>query len=131
MQKLNWETWLKEGDQYLGAATPKGMNSRFGAKIRYNLLSMSMEKYIMAMLDFHKTMPENHTYTDLFDALDTVMKVDDGLKTRILKYENIQSICSIEKYHTTAPTEEELSELHAAINELNDLAHQTCSPLFV
>lgn len=131
MTNLNWELWLKEGDQYLGAATPKGKSSKFGSEIRYNLLSMSMEKYIMAMLDFHQTLPDNHTYTDLFDALDKVMEIDPELKDRILKYENIQSICSIEKYHTEAPSETELDDLHGAIVELNDLAHKTCSPTFV
>ena len=41
---LNWQTWLKNGDQYLNAATPKSKKSRFGTDIRYNLLAMSLEQ---------------------------------------------------------------------------------------
>ena len=33
------------------------------------------------------------------------------LKARLLKYENIQSICSLEKYHRVHPTEDELAGL--------------------
>jgi hypothetical protein len=124
--KLNWQTWLKHGDQYLNAATPKSTRSRFGADIRYNLLSMSLEAYIMAMLDYHHTLPENHTYIDLMDALETVMSIDQSLKDRILQYENIQSICSLEKYHRSAPTEEELDDLKGAIIEMSMVAHTTC-----
>ncbi|MFD1294795.1 hypothetical protein ACFQ5N_13205 [Lutibacter holmesii] len=123
-KKLNWTTWLQEGDQYLKAY---GTRSRFGTEIRYNLISMSFEAYAMAILDFHNSLPNNHTYSDLMYALETVITLDESLKNRILKYENIQSICSIEKYHTVKPTEEELTDLKGAILEISDIAHKTCS----
>lgn len=127
---LNWQTWLKNGDQYLNAATPTGSKSRFGTDIRYNLLSMSLEGYIMAMLDYHHNLPENHTYLDLMTALETVIPIDDTLKKRILQYENIQSICSIEKYYRSQPTEEEVDDLKGAIGEISRLAHKICAPVY-
>ena len=123
---LNWQTWLKNGDQYLKAATPKGATSRFGADIRYNLLSMSLEGFIMAILDYHHQLPDNHTYMDLMAGLETLMPIDAALKKRILQYENIQSICSIEKYHRSSPTEENIADLKDAITEISVLAHGTC-----
>ncbi len=127
---LNWRKWLKNGDQYLRAATPRGEESRFGTNIRYNLLSMSLEGYIMAILDFHHSLPDNHTYTDLMAGLESVMQVDVDLKNRILRYENIQTICSVDKYHRSEPTEEELVGLRAAVCEIGAMAHRTCSPGF-
>ncbi|MGB5157150.1 MAG: hypothetical protein WBN77_06900 [Desulfobacterales bacterium] len=123
---LDWRKWLKNGDQYLKAATPKGEKSRFGADIRYNLLSMSLEGYVMAILDYHKKLPDNHTFIDLINGLETVMPIDETLKKRILQYENIQSICSIEKYHRSSPTKEELDDLKGAITEISMIAHKTC-----
>jgi hypothetical protein len=124
---LNWQTWLKNGDQYLNAATPKNKTSRFGTDIRYNLLSMSLEGYIMAILDYHGDLPENHTYTDLVLALERVVPIDDALKKRILAYENLQSICSIDKYSRKNPTEMELVDLKGAIDEISRIAHKTCA----
>ena len=124
--KLNWRTWLTQGDQYLKASTPKSGVSRFGTEVRYNLISMSLEAYIMAIMDFHETLPQNHTYTDLIIGLETVIPLDEKLKNRILQYENIQSICSIEKYHTVAPTEDELFDLKGAIIEISMMAHTIC-----
>lgn len=127
---LNWKKWLKHGDQYLKAATPKGDKSRFGANIRYNLLSMSLEGYIMAILDFHSSLPDNHTYTDLMTGLESVVQIDENLKSRILSYENIQSICSLDKYHRSEPTEEALTGLKDAVTQVGDIAHKTCEPRF-
>jgi len=125
-KKLNWRTWLLQGDQYLKASTPKSGVSRFGTEVRYNLISMSLEAYIMAIMDFHKVMPQNHTYTDLIIGLETVIPLDEKLKNRILQYENIQSICSVDKYHTVAPSEEELLDLKGAIIEISTMAHTIC-----
>jgi hypothetical protein len=123
--ELNWRLWLEHGDKYLKAATPKGTTSKLGRDVRYNLLSMSLESYVMAILDFHNTMPYNHTYTDLIFALEKVIPVDHNLKARILQYENIQSICSVEKYHRSTPSEDNLSDLKKAVNEIGILAHKS------
>ena len=126
VEDLNWKTWLQQGKQYLKAATPKGEKSKFGPDIRYNLLSMSFEAYIMAILDFHNALPDNHTYTDLMNGLDRVMSIDENLKTTILKFENFQEICSVDKFHISAPTEEELAELKGAIEKIGEIANEVC-----
>jgi hypothetical protein len=125
-RQINWRKWLENGDQYLKASTPKNKRSRFGTIIRYNLISMSLESYIMAILDYHKTLPDNHTFTDLITAMETVLPLDATLKSRILHYENIQSICLVEKYYHRSPTEEELVDLTGAITELATIAHKSC-----
>lgn len=124
----DWKSWIEHGDQYLKAGTPKGPKSRFGPDVVYNLLSMSMESYIMAILDYHNSLPHNHTYTDLINGLEKVVDLDASLKERILKYENIQHICSLEKYHRSAPSEEDLTDLKGAIMEIGDMAHRICVP---
>ncbi len=124
-RKLNWHTWLKDGDDYRKAVSPKS-TKRFGTDIRYNLISMSLESYIMAIMDFYKTLPENHTFLDLISALETVIPIDGILKKRILKYESIQSICSIDKYSRTNPSEDEIIDLTGAIDQISVIAHNIC-----
>lgn len=124
--KLGWEKWLKDGDQYMRAAGLNKEKSVFNNSIRYNLLSMSLEGYVMAILDFHGTLPFNHTFRDLMDGLERTVTLDAGLKERVLRYENIQSICSIEKYHRKAPEDEEIQALGSAVCEIGEMAHQIC-----
>lgn len=129
MQEINWRKWLNDGDSYLKGMPPKGTPGKFGTDIRYNLLSMGFESYVMAILDYKDNLPDNHTYTDLVDGLERVMPIDPNLKERILKYESIQEICSLDKFTITLPTEEEISDLHEAILEIKELAHTTCPQL--
>jgi len=125
-KKSTWPTWLAQGDQYLKAGTPKNGRSKFGTGILYNLLSMSMESYIMAILDYHKNLPDNHTYTDLVNGLERVMPVNPELRNRILKYESIQSICSVDKFLIQEPTDHQIDDLRGAIVEVKDLAYESC-----
>lgn len=55
--ELNWQTWLVKGDQYLRASKSGSNTNRFGTEIVYNLLSMSLEVYIMAVLDKNHALP--------------------------------------------------------------------------
>jgi hypothetical protein len=88
---------------------------------------MAFESYVMGILDYYKFLPENHTYTDLIFALEKVVTLDGGLKSRILKYETIQSICSVDKFIITEPTEDELSDLYSAVKEISIMAYKICA----
>ncbi|MDB4335061.1 hypothetical protein OAA06_01745 [bacterium] len=83
----------------------------------------------MAILDFHNNLPDNHTYSDLILGLDRVMVIDPALRERILKYENIQSICSVDNFSITIPIEKDLMDLKGAIMEISEIAHDTCVPI--
>ncbi len=124
--KNTWKEWLPKGDQYLKAGTPKSGKSKFDTDILYNVLSMALESYIMAILDFKQNLPDNHTYTDLVYGLERVMPIDPKLKEKILKYESIQSICSIDKFSIQKPTEEQIDDLRNAIIEVKNIAYNVC-----
>lgn len=121
-----WEEWLDNGEKYYKAASPKNKKSRFSPELQYNLLSMSLEGYVMAVSGYHNLLPENHTYTDLMDALDRIVHLDPDLKDQVLRHESIQEICSMEDYTRSCPSETALEELRDAILKIGDLARKTC-----
>ena len=123
----DWETWMKNGNQYFKAACPEGKTSRFSADLRYNLLSMSLEGYVMAISGYHNCLPDNHTYTDLMAALERVIPLDPSLKARVLRHESIQEICSVENYHRSHPEEDALAELTSAVSSIGELARRICT----
>lgn len=122
----DWKTWLENGEKYYRAACPEGKESRFLPDLQYNLLSMSLEGYVMAIADFHNSLPYNHTYTDLMENLETLVPLDPDLKARILKHESIQDICSIEDYRRSNPSEDALADLRSAVGRIGELARTTC-----
>jgi hypothetical protein len=125
VQEFKWQTWLKNADDYLKAIAPNKI-SRFGTDIRYNLITMALENYIMAILDYHNNTPGNHSIINLMRTLESIMPIDKTLKQRILKYTIVQSICSIDLYNRKNPTEEDIEDLTGAVNEIGNMAHKTC-----
>jgi len=122
----DWHTWLRDGEQFFKAACPGGKKSRFSADLQYNLLSMSLEGYVMAIADYHHCLPYNHTYTDFIETLENLIGLDPDLKTRLLRHESMQEICSIEDYHRTHPSEDALADLRDVVGNIGEIAKQTC-----
>jgi len=122
----SWPEWIKSGDQYLCAAGPSGRPSRFAGSLRYNLIALSFESYAMAMLDFNKYLPDNHTISDLVAALQRYLALETGLAERLLSYEHFQRICSFADYERTEAGPEELDGFCTAVSEVATLAHFMC-----
>ncbi|NTV53362.1 MAG: hypothetical protein HGA76_10180 [Candidatus Firestonebacteria bacterium] len=126
-QPRSWEIWLKHAQSYEKAAGGRtGKPSPFTPTIQYNLIALALEGYVMAMAAYHRTLPENHTFTDLIRAWEAVAPLEPWLKAAILKYEDMQSICSLEAYQRRDPAPEEIAELRAAVTELGLIVKKTC-----
>ena len=98
MKPQGWRDWLEHGRQYEQVGIGKSGDSKLSPTIVYNLFSMSLESYCMAILDYHGTLADNHTFTDLMDALETVCDVDPKFKLRILTLEKSQQICAFDDF---------------------------------
>jgi hypothetical protein len=122
-----WELWLSNGEAYEKAIGGRsGKPSPFMPAIQYNLVALALESYVMAMVHYHGSLPENHTFTDLVRAWETVAPLDPGIKATILKYEDMQSICSLDNYHRFEPSQRDVLALQAAVATLGEIVKKTC-----
>lgn len=122
--EASWSTWLREGRQYLKAG--KGGKNKFNNSILYNLLAMSLEKFVMAILGYNLSMPVNHTFTDLIYSLEKLYPLDTDLKKTILKLETKQEICSFEDYVRTDISDEDIIILREAVKQFEKIAAEVC-----
>lgn len=122
----SWPEWIESGDRYIAASGASDKPSRFAGSLRYNLIALAFESYAMAMLDFIKILPENHTISDLITALQRYIVLDSGLAERILSYERFQRICSFIDYERTEAGPKELDAFAEAVRELGVMAHIQC-----
>ena len=126
MKNLDYTQWLIEGAQYQKAGC-SGNQKKFTPTIAYNILSMSLESYCMAIMDKHKYLPENHTIYDLVDGLERVISLDKQLKARILDLAKYQEICSIAAFKIASPDEDAISEFKSVIGLVEELALKECA----
>lgn len=127
MGALNWKQWLVQGRQYEDAGTSKtGAASKLSPVVVYNLFSMSLESYCMAILDYHGTLADNHTFTDLVDSLERVYAVTPELKRRILDLEKCQKICGFDDFVIAEVDSIVNREFQNVVGLLGDMARTEC-----
>ena len=106
-----WEEFLEDGNGYLRTATGAFFNGNetFTPEILYNLVAMSIEKFVMAALMRHGTMPYNHTMADLVEAMEeTFPHAIDVIRDGLLKLDTFQDICDPYDFKIIAPTIDEI-----------------------
>jgi HEPN domain-containing protein len=99
VKSLDHTTWLREGRQFLRVAQRAYQTrSKLTPEILYNVLGLAVEKCLMATLDVHGRLPDNHTFTDLVEATRQVMELDPDLSRELIELEGFQEICCLETY---------------------------------
>lgn len=112
----NYDSWFSKGEKFLACVQGKNGNPcKLSPAIQYNLIALAFESYSMAILDFHKKLPENHTFSDLLNALEAIIPIDTALHNNILKHEEVQLICPIIDYYRKEPTLDEVDDFKSSI----------------
>ncbi|NLD99493.1 MAG: hypothetical protein GX640_06425 [Fibrobacter sp.] len=122
----NWREWLTDGEKYLKTAGGQSKAARFNTAYQYNVIAIALESFAMAILDYHGKLPDNHTFTDLIEALQTVIGLPDDLREKILEHEQTQKICSFTDYTRTEPTTEEINDFRDAVKKIGTIARNVC-----
>ena len=127
MKAIDWKQWLVKGRQYENAGLSKsGVSSKLSPVVIYNLFSMSLESYCMAILDYHGTLADNHTFTDLIDSLERVYTISPGLKRRILELEKHQQICAFDDFFVAEVDSIVNREFQDVIGTFGEIARTEC-----
>lgn len=123
-----WEDFLREGEAYLKTAAGAHARRRdiFSAEILYNIIAMAIEKFVMAALMRHGTMPYNHTMGDLAEAMEeTFCGAMGEMKEKLLAMDKYQEICDPETYTIRSPAMEEIPEMLQLAKQLESLVIKT------
>lgn len=124
--RQSWEIWLGNAIGYEKAFDGRKDRSRsFSTTIKYNLIALALESYVMAMVNYHGGLPDNHTFTDLIQAWEQVAPIDEEIKQTILEYEDVQSLCSVNDYKRSEPTAAEVEQLGIAVKKLGSIVRET------
>ena len=119
-----WEEFWRDGQDFLrtAAAAHAGGRRVFTPEILYNIIAMAIEKFVMAALMQHGTLPYNHTMKDLVEAMEETFPGAIGdIRERLIRLDSYQEICALDTFAIIAPVWEEIPamlELGARMREL-------------
>ncbi len=123
-----WKEFLKDGNGYLRTATGAfySGNKTFTPDILYNLVAMSIEKFVMAALMRHGTMPYNHTMADLVEAMEeTFPHAIDDIREDLLNLDTYQDICDPYDFTIVTPAVHEIPGMLGLAKKLQQLVENT------
>lgn len=114
-----WEKFLEEGKSFhriaRGAQRRPGL---FSAEIRMNLIGMAIEKYLMAIFLRRRSLPDNHTMTDLADAMKRIKPLPAEVESVMREMDDLQQICSPDEIRVRKPEEAENIRFLAALDTI-------------
>jgi len=68
------------------------------ASVVFNLASVALERYLVALCAWHGAMPMNHNYVALMEAAETVADFPADLDTGIRALDDTLAICSLDPH---------------------------------
>lgn len=71
--------------------------------LTFNIATVALEKYLIALCELYGEMPFNHNYTCLMDSVENVVDLPFDLNRDISSLDDIFGICSIDDYHHRKP----------------------------
>ena len=128
----DWAQYRLEGEQFLRLAEQAHHRQKkaFTPTILYNLVTMAIEKLVMAALMRCGRLPDNHTLHDLVAALERWLpETVRGLAGPLCELDSFQDICDPYAGTITAPSRREVESMLILARKLEErLAMGTVVP---
>ena len=122
IHEVSKSDFLKEANDYyklsIGGLRRKNV---FTNEILYNTISMSLEKYIMALFVSKNELPLCHTLKTMAKEMKKFVELDDDLIEQMYYFDNIQNLCSLAKYDKKAISDEDISNMVIVLDKIKAL----------
>ncbi|WP_321428824.1 HEPN domain-containing protein [uncultured Methanolobus sp.] len=79
----------------------------------FNVASLALERYLVALCYLHDMEPYNHNYTCLMDTVEMFMEVPEELNKEIRSLDKIFDICTLDDYFHGDP---EVSDMERVLS---------------
>jgi hypothetical protein len=96
-------------------------NSGWGASLVFNVGSIGLETYLVALCYRLGIEPENHNFSSLTGTLVPYDILTPSLESELESLDEIFGICSIDNYHHGEPTAVDASKVLRLLDALSDL----------
>jgi len=91
----------------------------------FNVGSVALERYLVALCHLYGVMPLNHNYICLMNAVETVVDFPGELNKEIRSLDFIFGICSLEDYFHGTPKPSDSTRVLSMCQKVRELFDQT------
>ncbi|MBP1909071.1 HEPN domain-containing protein [Methanolobus bombayensis] len=90
----------------------------------FNVASLALERYLVALCYLYDMEPYNHNYTCLMDTVEMFMQVPEELNKEIRSLDEIFDICSLDDYFHGDPEVSDMERILSMCEEVEGLFDQ-------
>ncbi len=90
----------------------------------FNVASLALERYLVALCYLYDMEPFNHNYTCLMDTVEMVLDVPEELNKEIRSLDEIFGICSIDDYYHGEPEQKDTDRILSMCDSVEELFDQ-------
>jgi hypothetical protein len=87
----------------------------------FNVASLALERYLVALCYLHDVEPFNHNYNCLMDSVEKLVNVPLELNTEIRSLDEIFDICSLDDYYHGEPEVSDMERIIAMCDGVEGL----------
>lgn len=87
----------------------------------FNIASVALERYLVALCDLYGAVPRNHNYITLMKDVEKLVEIPKDLNRRIKAMDWIFGICSIDEYRHPNPDTSDMENVLVLCNEVQKL----------
>jgi len=87
----------------------------------FNVASVALENYLIALCALYGVEPGNHNYTCLMDTVEEIIDISPALNKEIRSLDLLFGICSIENYYHGNPEPADSDHVLGMCNEVQKL----------
>ena len=91
----------------------------------FNLSSVALECYLIALCELYGTSPRNHTYISMMNTVEKVMPFPRELSKSIRSLDIIFGICPIDNYHHGKPGPSDADRVLSMCDQVRELFDQS------
>jgi HEPN domain-containing protein len=92
--------------------------SVFSDELIFNILTMSIEKYLVGLLMSIGIMPANHVIKYLLEETEEHFKIDVSIQKHLAAIDDYLYLCSVDNFTKNTPPREDLEKMINAVEKL-------------
>jgi len=124
MEIEGFDEMIKGADGYFKTASRAFQKGAiFSDELIFNILTMSIEKYLVGLLMSIGIMPENHVIKFLVQETEQYFKIDESILKDLLAVDDYLYLCSVDSFTKNTPPREDLVNMISAVGKLKLLVY--------
>lgn len=120
-----WNGYYSEAVAYYKTTVGAKKKGRpFGNLVYYNLIGLSLEGFLTALITKDGNLPEHSSISSMLRELGKKYEMPDSFKNESRYYNHFMNFCSLEVLETLEPTDEEIDRMIQFVDDLKNWVNE-------